>query len=129
MGLFFLSQFKLKNMCLTATHRRVKIAKEDIVCYKLLDSKLKSPFKGFKYKLNKLTVSNLDIPDEDKDIYKGLHAYQNISSANSDIKGIRLFFGIITDVYKAIIPKGSRYYLGKHNDIVSNQMIIKELIK
>lgn len=115
-------------MCLYPTHKRVKIAKEDIVCYKVLTSIMKSPYRDFQYERNKMysiKLLKIDKNNNDLEINEGYHAYVSYDGAYSSTA---IMFLYDTFIFKAIIPKGSKYYLGTDNEIVSNQMIIKENI-
>ena len=116
-------------MCLyidKTKHRRgiiktyCKIAKEDICVYKLLRY---VPFRGyytpFRYK-PVIFNENMCTLKADKfkgtttlnEITHGVHAY--LYCPNSD------FY----QDFNAIIPKGTKYYLGKNGDIVAEQMLI-----
>lgn len=109
------------------------IAKEDIVVYKVLNKVkrkgfslyAKSPYQGFMYLKGAKYTAELRM-DYDKNmqgyalyIEEGLHAWQSINN------GCKLLYnkennGFITEM---IIPKGSKYFLGIHGDIVTNEMI------
>jgi hypothetical protein len=104
-------------------HREVKIATEDIVCYKTLleslsDGTIRSPY------LNKLYFKKADthpkILKEDffgilwnHEIHTGLHSY---STANAAFNYTRYGYTI----HKAVIPKGTEYYYNsRDNEYVS----------
>lgn len=103
-------------------HPEKKIAKKDIICYKRLDIKFRSPYRVKLYKLNKLYKSEL-IKDSLYCIYVGIHSY----SCKKEAKHQKWSDEIIV---KGIIPKGSEYYYNPNrHEYVSNQIIIQEVIK
>ena len=105
-----------------------KIAKNDILVYKCLDI---STFSGRKiitpYKHYPITFDENGIFTYPKvrlqkiantEITKGIHAYYNKVVADKEP-----WIGVI-EIFYAIIPKGSRYFIGVAGDIVSNNMRI-----
>ena len=134
-------------MCLIiASTDKKKIAKEDIVCYKILHTICKDSarayIQNFEYEIKKLYETNIEFTDslrvfdslavEDRDslirrnipiksINKGFHSAKSISRITSENH-----FG---DIYECIIPKDSEYYEDKTNLIVSNKIIILKEIK
>ena len=129
-------------MCFWISNRypKVLIAKRNIICYKNLrhirwennSLSIYSEythlfFYGFNYKLNKIYKEK----KFDKEHYYltsrnyGFHSYTNYEKAKKVIyKGDNLY------TYKCIIPKGSKYYVSpEDNERLSNQIIIKEIIK
>lgn len=112
-------------MCLYRVGRN-KVAKEDIVVYKLLTRKLnRSPFQNMEYKAN--TVYNVklgraEVCGEISVIYEGLHAYVG--------KCARMFSQIEIyncKVVKMVIPAGTKYALGEKGDIVSECLVSGDL--
>lgn len=117
-------------------NRNVKcfVAKEDILVYKCLDctnGEYSTPFqympivftKG-KYVYNKVKMSQkigCGIR-ENALVSKGIHAYSTrgkaieISKSFYDVNG--------TSMHYAVIPKGSNFYIGNNDDIVSNNLIV-----
>lgn len=113
-------------------------ATKDIVVYKRLKRYKKwankngkgyiyeSPYQRFKYNLGyEYNVQRFQIFESCIDnklrIYQGLHSYTNYETARNR-KNINEV------IVKCIIPKGSKYFLGIHNDIVSDKLIlVKEL--
>ena len=59
-------------------------------------------------------------------IDNGLHSYINFYKSSSIINFPSL---VETNLYNAIIPKGSRYVIGDSGDIVSDQLIIIDKYK
>ena len=138
-------------MCLRiAKDQEVKIAQEDIVCYKVLKSRdngLYSPYQQTLYKLGETMSATIGRPEmmkilsifgvdsnEFKGIEEGLHSYADKESAEQFRTGL---IGMTLCV--AIIPKGAEYYEGTFDlfqgfkkfawpSYVSNQLIVKEVL-
>lgn len=133
-------------MCLTRSNMNCgpKYATQDIVCYKVLYKVIKdiycSPYKQFPYKLNERVSSDFDFaslpltkmsPQKEykfiriltyfSQVNKGLHSFKYLIDAN---KLNNRFLG--GTVMKCIIPKGSWYYEGRDDDLVSDNIIIIE---
>lgn len=106
-------------MCLTTLDGRSKIADHDIVCFKALeylDGKLTSPFyKGCRWEVGRKKTNRHPIPSI-RGIVRGghYHAYKNCKDALRS-KGLREHWKI----YKAIIPKGTKYFEGIDSNGVS----------
>ena len=112
-------------MCLTIPASinppKALIAKEDIVCYKLLrkyyDGRIISPFQNIPYTLNELVnIKKIEVIRRigSTTIHAGLHSFGRQEDAfvcATHIFGMFEVFDYL--VYKAIIPKGSKYYVGK----------------
>lgn len=98
------------------------IAKEDIIVYKVLDQNNYSPYRAYKYTEGFHYYETGDIIPEvgkcstDIIIKKGLHSYSSYTIASTRRNS--------TDkIVKMIIPKGSKYFIGKNEDIVSDNLI------
>lgn len=114
-------------MCLATRNSQPQITYKDIVCYKWLERSKKgslvSPFAKESYKLKELKLAKGDPSPFKSSAYPGLylitegyiHAYRQ-----------PLFMKYL---YKAIIPKGSKYYIGEHGDICASRMIIVKPLK
>ena len=117
-------------------NRNVKcfVAKEDILVYKCLDcidGEYSTPFQYMpiifergKYVYNKIRISQkigCGIR-ESALISKGIHAYSTRGKAISLIRDFRKTNG--TSMHYAVIPKGSNFYIGKNDDVVSNNLIV-----
>lgn len=125
-------------MCSVVDYKpELKIATEDIVCYKsvyvkkksylfglIKRYKIKSTIKGFKYKLNKLYKTKLCPFRRIVGLYysdSGFYSYKN--NNNCEVK--------------CVIPKGSKYYLtpgntkiGFYEEIyISDKIKIVEILK
>jgi hypothetical protein len=135
-------------------HPVAKIAKKDIVCYKLLwhiEGEFRSIAMNYRYKLNKLndkiilkTISYIcgfdyDPPDVlycigDKItiIKDGYHSYSSKRTAISELAVFTEFAlnkGTEDKIHECIIPKGELYYFNpKNHEYVSTNIIIKESI-
>ena len=106
-------------MCLTVSSGELT-AEEDIIVYKIIQEDNKSLHQNFQYTPNTryklqgelnpiVTASNLVL------IKEGFHAFVNPN------------YAIPALCVKFTIPKGAKYYLGKHNNIVSNEIISGDL--
>lgn len=123
-------------MCLTvyAENFDARVAEEDIVCYKVLDAlrchdgsvEMFSPYYGYEYTPNLLVESDLEHDGWQLDslnglsffeIEKGLHSFVTFSGADYEV-GDSVDFLKNAQIFAAIIPKGSEYYVG---DFVSQQ--------
>lgn len=115
-------------MCLIKIHKFPRIAFKDIVVYKYVVPTVNS-FTGHKcimtpyYRLN-ITPGKTTIRSKKcilRGIFKstieaeGVHALTAISIATLGL-----------DIYEAIIPKWSLYYMGKNHDIAASKMFITD---
>lgn len=136
-------------MCIYSNTLFPKRAKEDIICYKVLDANMVSPFENFQYdfKLYKAKGITSLIIDIIRNLFREiksillcsiyhykfysiysrglLHSYQKYENADTIISywnsnNKRDFF-----VYKAVIPKGTYYYEG-FLEIASRKLQIVE---
>lgn len=107
-------------MCLVKCHWFPKKAYEDIVCYKCLnrnDSGFVTPY------CRTEVIPGKTILTSAKNIFWGIFS-KNIygEGVHSFVKGKKI--GYRSVVFKAIIPKGAWYYIGKDGDLASNKLII-----
>ena len=129
-------------MCLITPSLKFVTATEDITVYKVVlpcrgeKNIYLSSIWNFRYKLNKLyrvgckkiiarSKESIKIEGQFR-VYVGLHSYVDLEEANFRA---RLTFEIVV---RCTIPKGSKYLTGTcadRNSIVSNQIIINEVIK
>lgn len=129
-------------MCWTTRlkeHQVKRIAANDIQVYKILEKrrtwisgriKYVSPFYNFKYKLNKVYKSRIELDVQTRNdvltIEKGLHSFTNFQQAkccyNIGKLNCEPWF-----IFKAIIPKGSIYYVNEDREVVSNKLKIIEI--
>ena len=107
------------------------IAKNNIVIYKALDTKkldntkdICTPFMYFPIIFDNgkciMKESSMDINGEFA--HKGIHAYT--SEEKCEITCRFFYHGTGTKKFWAVIPKGSKYFIGKDEDIVSDNLII-----
>lgn len=137
---FFLSKDEKNHIYDTDITKFAEIAKEDIIVYKVLRLKNPfwptlrglSPFQDFQYKIGQTYKSKFVLGDYSKpydfydtaefhlDIENGLHAYVNASNVfmNRTMESSHPH-----KVFEMIIPKGSKYFVGKRYDIVSDTLI------
>ena len=139
-------------MCLRiAKDQEVKVAQEDIVCYKVLKQRidgLTSPYQKMAYEKGRVMYAKIGTPEkmlvldifgiDSKNclgIEEGLHSFMDKESAE------QFYFGGLFNmkVCVAVIPKGAEYYEGtfdlyrsgnKHAwpSYVSSQLYIKEIL-
>ena len=133
-------------MCLTLnSDSEIKIAEEDIVCYKILreDSEVyaTSPYFEFEYivgatyKINKklkIRFGDNYEGDDSKFVEEGFHSFERCESAMAFLNIRRQFLPAGCCVYKCIIPKGTRMIFGdfgNFSSIVSEAIIIIEEVQ
>lgn len=136
-------------MCWTSETLKKRIATEDIKVFKIGENHggmFYSMYKYFKYQLNQLYTSYIDIEFQDcNDRFvgsRGFHSYGpsivhlEISTKNViprwevSARQRRLdFYTGGVDYVKAecVIPKGSMYYENEDGEIISNQIVIKNV--
>ena len=122
-------------MCffLSTANKKPKGAKKDLICYKTFytqydpgsSPRYLSPYREFEYELNKVyrIFMWLKFPKEKKNlknelINRGFHSYITLKTCYED--------GY--DVFKCIIPKGSKYFKNR-TEYVSNRIKILEKYK
>ena len=113
---------------------KIRIAEEDIKVYKLLTMSFGRYwsffFSSYEWKLNK--PQKEPIIFRKTEVYKhwvidnGLYSYINFYKSSFIINFPSL---VETNLYNAIIPKGSHYIIGDFGDIVSDQLIIIDKYK
>jgi hypothetical protein len=94
-------------MCLKIGKAKVKIAKQDITCYKTLrvdgvGNKIKftSPYMDFPYDLGKIYTVEMRV--RNGEVADGFHSYVESELLEGE------------DVFECTIPKGARYYVGTY---------------
>ena len=121
-------------MCLTnLTTKKAKTAKEDIPCFKVLDNYLFSPYQNLRYCIgNKMSTKDTIRPNEDGAVNRGLHSFMELGDAQTELS-IWVMKEVV--VYKAVIPKGAKYFEGVSNmfdglyfrkSYASNELIVLE---
>lgn len=105
-------------MCLEIFSNAIEqIAKQDIVCYKLVEQRpycryLKTYYQDTSVELGKTYTSTLKRPSDTR-IEKGLHSFSRMG-------GIYAIYGVthlgrkgtIVHIVRCVIPKGAKYYVG-----------------
>lgn len=134
-------------MCLQTTWKFPKEAKRDIIVYKCFSNdlgyscKIASPFTNFVYITDKVYKTKITESDDEsyfdgaagmakkeyektkgtlKNIAEGFHSAKTLKRLITNLSYYRIF--------KCIIPKGSVYYRGLSDLLVSNQIIVKNEI-
>lgn len=108
------------------------VAQEDILVYKCLDCEYGeycTPFqfkpiiftKG-KYVYDKVDMLGCDYCRANESIGVGIHAYTIKKRAIKVSESFNYLNG--TSMHYAVIPKGSNFYIGRDEDIVSNNLIV-----
>lgn len=120
------------------------VALKDITCYKVIiknndPNMITSLHKKFNYKLKhiyKTKLKNINTkldPNQPEryltTIHRGFHSYSNKHKAILEYKWEK-GWGWSIEIVKCTIPKGSEFYYNSHDkEYVSNQIIIKQIIK
>jgi hypothetical protein len=128
-------------MCLFVVKKKARIAKKDITVYKVvrlspdlgnfkcdskgniyIKAKMFSEFYGFQYLLNQEFKTKMDlrkIPTSkgkyELEVHTGFHSWSKPRNKHFMHEDGRYV------VVECIIPKGSRYYVGKHSSSFDNQ--------
>lgn len=110
------------------------VAKEDILVYKCLDCVGRLYYTPFQHMPIVFTkgkyVYNKECMDEytycgkasSVAIRVGIHAYGTKNVALATCRGYHIICG--TSMHYAVIPKGSNFYIGIDEDVVSNNLIV-----
>lgn len=136
-------------MCLIIKNQKLKKAKENIVCYKVLTKGLISPIQHFEYEINKLFITAITFGNDwctydDTSVNYLREKYPNwkYDHKKYDLISVETGFHSFSkrsrinklenceSIWKCIIPKGSFYYEDPIDQLmVSNQIIIKSQSK
>lgn len=117
-------------MCLRIfSEPKLKIATRNIKCWKVLYKDLTSIHYDYQYKFGKLETGPIPSPRPyiitgGWCVDEGFHSYTTRQGAN--------FNGSILVGYKVVecfVPKGSVYYLGYGNEMVSDQIVVKRRVR
>jgi hypothetical protein len=135
-------------MCLYLTEKSgIKVAKEDIICYKVMEKWgeiLTSPYQNMRYKCGTMRVS--ETPITVKHIFaigpcveEGFHSVSNEQEAERLKSGLQTYATLLNlinykyVVVKCLIPAGTSYAVGVFNDfgehfnsICSERIIVLE---
>ncbi len=119
-------------MCfiIDSNHPKVKIAKKDIVCYKLFYNHKKhfeSPYRNFKFQKGECYYESKALKITYEAYYShtieiGIHSYTNLKKS-INVSESWIFSNII--IVKCIIPEGAKYYYNSTwKEYVSDYIII-----
>lgn len=123
-------------MCLFSNQKAPLVADKDIVCYKILipvDSKLITSYRDFIFSTNVVVQDQAEEHIGEifgvTEITSGFfHTFTTKERVLEEIKTLqhKLPKGTKLKVFKAVIPKGSAYYVGQRSDMCSKALIIVE---
>lgn len=144
-------------MCWESKKLKIKIAKKDIPVWKIVHpnkdiygkytNKCRSFYKGFEYilKVRNTTQMSFDVLNTENIFIgkNGFHSYSNKvkytinESNNISVYLNKLFFDYTicyyyrdnTIIAKCHIPKGSKYAINKYGEIISNDIVLDELVE
>lgn len=126
-------------MCLYTYDKKPLIAKDDIVCYKVVEynpemDTYNTPLQKTdvsEYVKNKTIWKDPSEPPVDRKVVgKGIYDRSLYEIGMGYIHAFREPYGNITyHVYKCIVPKGTEYYLGFSNDICARAIQFVEEYK
>lgn len=119
------------------------VAEKDIICYKVLEKlpngTLRTPYREFKVNNTVLTASNFQIEPHESLAYayiyrqkieEGIHSFQNVKTATSEKKLLDTSLSLIDPtriiIKEAIIPRGTKYWIGTDGDYCSEKIILKK---
>lgn len=120
-------------------NNKPKIAKKDIICYKMFRVTklgLQSPIRGIIWncgdniKNGYMSADNFQMMPEDGIINKGLHSFRKVekptdcSYTQYMIDQMKNVDDCVTVTACCIIPKGSRYWIGRDNDYCSESLYL-----
>lgn len=120
-------------MCLHAKSNKVHTATSPITVYKVLKigkrGGLKAPYRtSISYKLKttkKVMNANFETQlSYGESINKGIHVYKTLNGAK---RGESIHKNSRYGIFSSTIPKGSKYVLGKKDQIASTQLRIDKL--
>ena len=117
-------------MCLLTTQQEVKIAKEDITCYKVINPDMTSlHYTEFKWELGKLYEVEMEFCPKGliNTVSQAFHSYKTLM----DMKYEYVMSSKPCMMVKCTIPKGSEYCSGKQGDVdghASNKLIVNEIL-
>ena len=117
-------------MCLLTTQQEVKIAQEDITCYKVINPDMTSlHYTEFKWELGKLYEVEMEFCPKGliNTVSQAFHSYKTLM----DMKYEYVMSSKPCMMVKCTIPKGSEYCSGKQGDVdghASNKLIVNEVL-
>ena len=113
-----------------------KRAKTDIEVYKVVNSGKYAPFQTYVYSINKEELEiKIDVILPAR-ISRGYHSFSNKCRIEKDSKGTSIYSLYrksecifysnqpLENIHKAVIPKGSLYFINRAGEMVSNRIIV-----
>lgn len=115
-------------MCLITKMTEPVITEKDIICYKIIRKDMTSwYFNEFKWKFGKKYTSRIEENPLNNEINHAFHSFESLD-------GLKDAYYMATHpclAVKCTIPKGSKFYRGKHDYIdgyASNKLIMNEVM-
>ena len=117
------------------------VAKQSILVYKVLeveDKHYHTPFEYmainfddeygmFFYKTTRFSINRTYFYSEGHtayDVLRGIHSYINFDEADYTTDYMKNLYDSKPNIHYAIIPKGSKFYIGCDDDIVSSNLVV-----
>lgn len=102
-----------------------KVLTKQLVTYKVLWSSMKSLYWGFQYQMNEIhTLGRVPLKSNVDEVSEGFHSY------TAEYKALEIVArpadGVIAVM--CVIPKGARVFYGISDEVVSNKIIITNVI-
>lgn len=123
------------------------VAKQSILVYKVLEVKNKhyytpymlkfanfdDEYGMFFYKTTRFSIDRVRFFDQGREyreylVARGIHSHIDLAKANCTISYLKILCDLnaIPNIHYAIIPKGSKFYIGTEGDIVSSNLVVFE---
>lgn len=117
------------------------VAKQSILVYKVLeieDKHYRTPFQYkainfddeygmFFYKTTRFSIDRTYFYSKGYtayDVLRGIHSYIDFSEADYTNDYMKNMCGSNSNIHYAIIPKGSKFFIGGHCDVVSSNLLV-----
>lgn len=123
-------------MCLFSNQKVPLIADKDIICYKILipiGDKFITPYRDFIFSTNTIIEDRAEEHISEifgvTEVTSGFfHTLSTKERVIEEVKTLqrKLPKGTRLKVFKAIIPKGTTYYVGQRSDMCSKSLIVIE---
>ena len=123
------------------------VAKQSILVYKVLEVKgrhYRTPYMSkavnfddeygmFFYKTTRFSIDRVRFFYQGREyreylVARGIHSHIDLAKANCTISYIKILCDLnaIPNIHYAIIPKGSKFYIGAEGDIASSNLVVFE---
>ena len=120
-------------MCFTSKIGKVRVATENIKCYKVLEKTedgLRSWLWGFKYESNVLQPEVGLTVHKHADFFKVDEGYHSLATKSGFMLARYYHFSTSPVVVKCVIPKGAKYLHDKDKgEYVSSSIIIQRVVR